>query len=127
MQQTPDTPSFAPADFVYVKIPTAAGAEDRDLARAEALDQLLRDQDIGSVLGWGPSLGERRPDGSRPVAFHRIDIEIAELESGLAALHQFLPALGALAGTEIHYRRERQNLQDVYAEAGWRLGIPPPG
>lgn len=114
-----ESSSFAPAAFVYVKTPLLRRAGDREMARDEAIDQALRAQGIGSVIGWGDSLGERLPDGSRPAAFHRVDIDVLDLALVRAALHALLPVLGVPPGTEIHYKRASRHLQDVYTSAGW--------
>lgn len=115
---------FGPAPFIYIKIPMAAGAADADLQRDDAIDQALREGGLGAVLGWGASLGDRRPDGSRPVAFHRIDVEVLDLAGARAALRHILPGLGAPAGTEIHYKLGGRDWQDLYAPSGWLLEQP---
>lgn len=115
---------FAPAQFIYVKIPALPGTENENLDRDEAIDQALRERGIGSVLGWGASLGDRQPDGFRPVAFHRIDVEVLDLARGRAALQEILPGLGAPVGTEIHYKLGRRDLQDLYAATGWLAEQP---
>ncbi|MBS1188824.1 MAG: hypothetical protein H6R10_616 [Rhodocyclaceae bacterium] len=115
---------FEPAPFVYVKIPKAKRIIDQELARDEAIDQLLREQGIGSVLGWGESLGNIPPDGSRPVPFHRVDVEVSDLALVRAALHEGLPALGVPVGTEIHYNMRQRHLRDIYSSSGWLLEQP---
>lgn len=117
------SPPYAPAAFLYVKVPVHA--EDDNLARDEALDQALREAGVGSVVGWGDSLGERQPDGSRPLMFHRIDIEVGDLATARAALWQMLPALGAPAGSEIHYQHQGRKALDLYTPSGWRLEQAP--
>lgn len=100
-------------------MPKKAG--NYDMARDEAIDQILRDKGLGSVIGWGDSLGERLPDGSRPAAYHRIDIEVSNLDLARALLQQAIPALGLPHGTEIHYKVGQRRLQDVFAASGWLL------
>lgn len=112
--------------FVYVKIPAVAGIESDDRGLDEAIDQALTDRGLGSVLGWGSSLGERKADGSRPVAFHRIDVQVGELEVARAALHAMLPTLGVPAATELHYAVDDRHLHDVYDGPLWRLALPAP-
>ncbi|HJW26685.1 MAG TPA: hypothetical protein VJ576_17440 [Rhodocyclaceae bacterium] len=113
--------SFEPAPFIYVKIPIRKLAGAPDLARDEAVDRALQDRGVGAVIGWGDSLGYMQPNGSRPAAFHRVDIEVSDLAPALAALREILPALGAPAGTEIHYRLEGRKVQDTYGPSGWLL------
>lgn len=114
---------FSSAPFMYVKVPIPKRAF-YDMARDEAIDHLLRDKGLGAVIGWGDSLGERLPDGSRPAAFHRIDIEVSDLDLARALLHQAIPALDLPSGTEIHYRRGPRPLHDIYASSGWQLEQP---
>jgi hypothetical protein len=108
--------------FIYVKIPVSAGRPTRNREREHQIDEVLTEKNIGMVLGWGSSLGEERNDGSRSVAFDRIDIEVADVFAARHILHELLPKLGAPAGTEIHYKQDGANLQDVYSCLGWVLG-----
>lgn len=120
----PQPYSLGPTLFLYVKIPNIPGAESQYLDRDDAMDQILRERGMGSVLGWGDSLGGMRPDGSRPVAFHRVDVEVNDLTSARLALHEILPALNVPSGTEIHYTLGGQKFQDVYSLSGWLLEQP---
>jgi hypothetical protein len=119
--------AFSAPTFIYVKIPVGAGADSEDRSLDEAVDSALVDQGIGSVLGWGSSLGERQADGSRPVAFHRIDVQVKALDAGRSALREMLPALGVPAATELHYVVDNRHLLDVYQGSGWRIGQPAAG
>ncbi|MCJ0762155.1 hypothetical protein [Variovorax terrae] len=113
-----------PSLFMYVKIPVGADSGDELHQREETIDQALQGQGIGSVLGWGDSLGEPRPDGSRVAAFVRIDIDVTDQAAARTLLQDLLPALGAPVGTEIHYTVDHAALQDVYAASGWLLAQP---
>ena len=110
--------------FFYVKIPIVADFVDQVGPRADRIDQILRETAIGSVIGWGDSLGEKQPNGSRIAAFHRIDIEVNEASATRRALQMALPVLDAPFGTEIHYTIERRALMDVYSIAGWVVERP---
>lgn len=121
--------SRSDSHFVYLKLPRtagdAAGADDHRVAIA--LERVLGEQGLGSVMGWGDSLGARRPvDGRRAVAFQRVDIAVADLAAALPALHRALDALGVPPGTEIHYRRDEQPLLDLRGDAGWQQALPSP-
>jgi hypothetical protein len=116
--------SFAHSLFVYVKIPVVRDSIDQVHGREDAIDQILKEKGIGSVLGWGDSLGDTQPDGSRDVAFTRIDINVTDLAAARAILQAALAALGSPTGTEIHYTIEHQDLADLYAESGWLLTQP---
>ncbi|MGE5491828.1 MAG: hypothetical protein ACM31P_11165 [Actinomycetota bacterium] len=117
---------FEPAPFVYVKIPIVRGTEGLYPARDEILDQRIREMGVGSVIGWGDSLGERPLGCSRPVAYHRIDVEVSDLEQGRAALRDILASLEVPAGTEINFSRGGVKVQDVYSPSGWLMDQPTP-
>ena len=110
--------------FVYVKIPVVKDAADPFHWREDEIDQVLSDKGIGSVIGWGSSLGTVLQDGSREIAFTRIDINVTDLTMARALLQTTLPALEAPSGTEIHYTIEQQNLEDILTPSGWLLAQP---
>jgi hypothetical protein len=112
----------APALFVYVKIPVDTERPDPFHSREEQIDQTLQGSGVGSVIGWGDSLGDEQADGSRAVAFHRIDITVADLTAARSALHTVLRTLDVASGTEIHYTIEGTALMDVLTPAGWLDG-----
>ena len=110
------------AGFIFVKIPVGRRDDADPLHRREdTIDQMLRSQGLGLVVGWGDSLGERRPDGQRLPAYIRIDINANDLQAARSALRALLPTLGAPAGTEIHYTLAGHSLQDIASETGWQL------
>ena len=106
-------------NFLYVKIPVAKHVFDQTHQLEDKVDQILRENGAGAVAGWGDSLGVALPDGSRPVAYTRIDVDVSNLASARALLQANLPAFGAPAGTEIHYTIDRRRLKDIYVEPGW--------
>ncbi len=105
--------------FFYVKIPIVADFVDHVGPRADRIDQILRETGIGSVIGWGDSLGEKQPNGSRIAAFHRIDIEVNDALATRLALQTALPVLQVPIGTEIHFTIEKKAFMDIYALTGW--------
>lgn len=113
-----------PTLFLYVKIPIVADLVDQVGQRADKIDQILRETGIGSVIGWGDSLGEKQPNGSRIAAFHRIDIEVTDRPATRLALQTALPVLDVPFGTEIHYTIERKAFMDLYSIAGWIVEQP---
>jgi hypothetical protein len=117
------------AGFVFVKIPVDRRHDEADPLhrREDAIDQMLRAHNLGLVVGWGDSLGERRPDGQRPAAYIRIDINATDVQATRSALRALLPTLGAPAGTEIHYTLAGHGLRDMALETGWQLeqSMPP--
>ena len=121
-------PPDVPAQFVYVRIPVKPRRGTDPLhQREDRIDQALRAQGIGSVVGWGDSLGERRADGSRVAAYLRIDINVSDLAAARIALRYLLPKLEAHAGNEIHYTLQGASLQDMATDTGWLLEQRVPG
>ena len=117
------TSTEAIAGFIFVKIPVGRRHDEADPLhrREDTIDQMLRAQGLGLVVGWGDSLGERRPDGQRTAAYIRIDINATDVQATRSALRALLPTLGAPAGTEIHYTLAGHSLQDIARETGWQL------
>ncbi|MGZ8251925.1 MAG: hypothetical protein ACXW1P_05970 [Methylophilaceae bacterium] len=109
--------SSSPPLFLYVKIPT--GNTEPDLKWNEGVDLALQEHGIGTVLGWGSSMGKELPDGSTPIEFHRIDIEVTNLSAALVLLQTVLVHFNVPSGTEIHYKKDQKNLQDVYINSCW--------
>jgi len=114
-----------PTAFIYLKLPTHQLPEDHGLE--DRIDQALRGAGVGSVLGWGSSLGEAPPGQMRPLAFLRIDIEAEDLDGARQLLRQFLPPAGVPVGTELHFSQAHQPLQDLLEPGGWRLDLPVGG
>jgi len=124
-QHEPQQAPVARTAFIYVKIPVGQTADPLH-QREYTLDQTLRDLGLGAVIGWGDSLGPVERDGSRPVAFLRIDINVNHLATARAALREILPKLGVPAGSEIHYTQDGASLMDIRAGDGWLLEQPLP-
>ncbi len=126
----PDQPARAPADeraaFLFVKIPVSRRTMDPLHLREDQIDQALRAQGVGMVVGWGDSLGAARPDGKRVAMFIRVDISARNLDEARAALCQLLPTLDAPIGTEVHYTPDGRHRMDLLTESGWLLDQPPP-
>ncbi|MDM0109041.1 hypothetical protein QTH97_29140 [Variovorax sp. J22R24] len=110
--------------FMAVKIPVAKDDDDRLHLREDKIDQALRSKSLGSVLGWGDSLGEASPGGQRPVAYTRVDLDVVDVGAARTELQAALVAIGVPAGTEIHYGIEGISLADIYTPPGWQLGQP---
>ncbi|BAL93925.1 hypothetical protein [Rubrivivax gelatinosus] len=106
-------------EFLYLKIPSADEAADAHHALHAALEQALAEAGLGTLLGWGGSLGEAGRNGGRALRFHRIDVEVAELAPARVLLQQTLATLGVAPGTELHYSVARRARVDVYGASGW--------
>jgi hypothetical protein len=113
--------------FVYVKVPLRGLAKHALDALHQALQTALETSATGSLLSWGtsvPAAGAREDD---PGSFHRIDIELDDLEAGLQVLREALPSLHAAPGTELHFTAQGAALQQVLSEAGWGARGPRAG
>lgn len=110
--------------FLYVKVPVMSHVQDGTRQLEEKIDQLLTETREGSVAGWGDSLGAALPDGSRPVAFIRIDVDVFNLASARTLLRKSLPAIGAAMGTEIHYKIDTRHFKDIYLNPDWLVDQP---
>ncbi len=108
--------------FLYVKVPVANRAFDQMHEFEDKLDRLLQEAAAGSLAGWGDSLGAALPDGSRPVAYTRVDVDISNVAAARALLQANLPAFGAPTGTEIHYTIDYRHYKDIYFEPDWLVG-----
>jgi len=122
-----DHPIFAEADldssaeFVYVKIPEGLKPMDRGDKYDDPLLAILEARNAGIVTGGGSSLGDEGPDGTRPIEFVGVDVDLTNLASGLPIIREALVQLGAPEGTEIHYTRGSSKLQDSFSGGDWEL------
>jgi hypothetical protein len=110
--------------FVYIKIPEPIGPIVRGSKYEDPIDAKLRDRGLGEITGGGSQLGDAAPDGSRPIEFCGIDVDITSLEDGLALLREALIELNAPHGTQLHYSHQGTKLADELDVTGWRLGLP---
>ena len=112
------------ADFVYVKIPESLMPLDRGDKYDDPLLEILESKGIGEVTGGGSSLGEEQADGTRAIEFVGLDVELDDLDQGLPVVRDALEKLGAPAGTEVHYTRDGEKLQDEFDHGQWKIGQP---
>lgn len=108
-------------EFVYVFLPEALGPIDRGDKYEEPIIDELERLGLGEVSGAGTSLGDERPDGTRPIVACGIDIQTDDVVATRAALRTLLPKLGCLRGTQLHYRISGKAFQDEYDGADWAL------
>ncbi|MBB3180785.1 hypothetical protein FHW64_005219 [Variovorax sp. Sphag1AA] len=109
---------------MMVKIPVVADVDDLYHQREDRIDQALKAKGLGTVIGWGDSLGEARGGRSRRVAYTRVDLDVVEVEAARAELQAVLAAIGTPAGTEIHYSRDGVSVADVFAPPDWQIAQP---
>ncbi len=110
--------------FIYVKIPDGIGPIDRGEKYEDPLEMKLNEAGLGHVSGGGSQLGDRRPDGSKPIEFCGLDVDVTDLAKALAVLRVELPQLGAPDGTELHYTVGEARLQDSFSQGKWALEQP---
>ena len=108
-----------PALLVYVKIPESIGPIDRGEKYEDPLQAKLNEKGLVEVSGGGSQLGNERVDGTRPIEFCGLDVDVTDLEKALVLMRDNLPSLGAPVGTELHYTRRGVRLQDELHSEGW--------
>jgi hypothetical protein len=111
-------------ELIYVMIPEGLGPLDRGEQFEDPLDDELQAGELGYVNGGGSQLGEEQPDGTRPIVFCGIDVEAYDLDKTLEVLRSRLPRLKCPPGTQLHYAREDEALQDEFDGSSWTLGQP---
>lgn len=114
----------APTELIYVYLPGDLDPLDRGARYEDALDNELKLAGIGYVSGGGSSLGDEREDGTRPIEFCGIDIDVTDIDAGRALLRDMLPGLGCPPATALWYRENDQPLMDAYDGAHWTLALP---
>lgn len=105
--------------FFYVKLPVGANVNEREHVFHDGLESALMTHQLGTVLGWGDSWSHKDISQPTRLAFHRIDIEISDVQPALVLIQQTLLALDAPLGTEIHYTVDGVAMQDTSSSSGW--------
>ena len=108
-------------ELVYVFLPDPLGPIDRGEKYEDPIIDELERLELGEVSGGGSSLGDPRPDGTRPIEFCGIDIDTDDVKATREMLRGLLPGLGCPAGTQLHYRDADKPLQDEFDGANWSL------
>jgi hypothetical protein len=123
-KKTAPESEFDPELFVYVKIPGPIQPIDRGTMFEDPLEAKLQEQSLGTISGGGSQLGDERPDGTRPIDFCGLDIDVTDQERALTFLREELPHLRIPEGTELHYTRLGMKLQDQYSGGSWQIEQP---
>jgi hypothetical protein len=110
-----------PELFVYVKLPESIGPIDRGERYEDPIADRLAEQALGEVSGGGSQLGDERADGTRPIEFCGIDVDVTDQRQALVVLRAALIELRAPIGTELHYTVAGVKLQDELRADGWVL------
>lgn len=108
-------------ELIYVFLPESIGPMDRgDKYEDPIIDELER-LGLGEVSGAGTSLGDERPDGTRPIVSCGIDVDTHDVPATRAALRTLLPNLGCPKGTQLQFTLSGREVQDEYDGQSWSL------
>ena len=116
--------TLPPVEFIYVKIPVTDALASREHAIHEALETALAAASAGALIGWGASLDTLPARHHSRIAFHRIDIEVADAELARAVLRIVLTALALPIGTELHFTENGTPLREVSGADAWSAPQP---
>lgn len=123
-EKAPEQLAFDPELFIYVKLPGPIQPIDRGTLYEDPLEAKLQAHDLGTISGGGSQLGDIRPDGTRPIVYCGLDIDVTDQNRALEFLRLQLPTLPIPEGTEIHYTRGGIRLQDHYVGGSWVIEQP---
>lgn len=110
--------------FVYVMLPESLMPLERGDKYEDPIEATLSELGLGEVTGGGSQLGDQQSDGTRLIEFCGIDVELIDLDRGRAILRNRLVELGAPYGTELHFTRDGDKLQDELYLDGWVVNQP---
>lgn len=113
--------------FVYIKVPLHRPPGSALDALHEALQRALDASGAGALVSWGTSLPSPGAAEGAPGSFHRIDVELLDLEAGLHVLREALLPVQGASGTELHFTAEGAALQQSLSAAGWGGRVPSTG
>jgi hypothetical protein len=102
--------------FVYIKIPEHIMPIDRAMKYEDPLQDALDSEGLGWVTGGGTLFHEADENGHKHIEYAGIDVEISDLEKGIALLKSEMARLGAPGATMLIYQRNGETVNDpVYA------------
>ena len=105
--------------FVFVRIPEPIGPLDRAAKYEDPLNESLQAQELGEVTGGGSMLSAPKTDGSRDIEWVGVDVDLVDLDRGLALMKRKLVALKVPLGTVLEYESGGQNLELRLGTKGW--------
>ena len=108
-------------ELVYVFLPDPLGPIDRGEKYEDPIIDELERLGLGEVTGGGSSLGDLRPDGTRPIESCGIDVDTSDVDATREMLRALLPSLGCPTGTQLHFRNADTPLQDEFDGTAWVL------
>jgi hypothetical protein len=98
--------------FVYIKLPGDIDPLDRSERFADPLQEALEKAKVGTITGGGSQLSEPDSEGERGVEFCGIDVDLYDIEKGLALLRRELVALQVPPGTTLLYEVNGQGYEE---------------
>jgi hypothetical protein len=102
----------ANALFVYIKMPGDIDPLDRGERFEDPLEEALTREGLGTITGGGSQLSEPDDDGDRSVEFCGIDVDLYNVENGLALLRRELIHLEAPLGTLLLYELDGHEYEE---------------
>ena len=110
--------------FVYVKVPLRHMDRPALDALHLALEDALAAAGAGSLVGWGTSVPTPTSSLNDPHAFHRMDLDLADLQAALGVVRDTLMQRELPPGTELHYTAEGTAVQMSLAQGVWSPPVP---
>lgn len=110
--------------FVYIKVPLRDMDRPALDALHQALEEALAAAGAGALIGWGTSVPTPTSRLNDPMAFHRVDLDLADLEGALALVRDTLTQRALPSGTELHYTAQGAELQMAWTQDGWSMPAP---
>ncbi len=105
--------------FVYVRMPGDMDPFERSERFADPLQEALEAARLGTVTGGGSMFSPPDDEGDRDVEYCGVDVDLYQLEEGLALLRRELIRLEAPPGTALLYELDGHE----YEEPIYRLEI----
>ena len=98
--------------FVYIKLPVAIEPLDRGEMFEDPIQQALEAASLGNITGGGSQLSDADDQGKRSIEFCGIDVDLYDVEKGLALLRRELLHLEAPQGTLLLYELDGQEYEE---------------
>ena len=111
-------------ELIFIFLPESIGPIDRGEKYEDPIIDELERLGLGEVSGAGTSLGDERPDRTRPIESCGIDVDTHDVNATREVLRAFLPKLGCPKGTQLQFSVSGQLMQDEYDGTDWMLDEP---
>ena len=98
--------------FVYIKLPVAIGPLDRGELFEDPIQETLEAASLGNITGGGSQLSDADAQGKRSIDFCGTDVDLYDVERGLALLRRELLRIEAPPGTLLRYELDGQEYEE---------------